>query len=210
MPSTIPVEGLESFNEIATIRIVLEDVEPQIWRAFEAPTSMTLKALHQAIQAVMSWADYHLWEFSDADCRYMPPQVDMDWGDKPRRNAETVRLRDICQPQKTVLTYTYDFGDDWRMRVSIKDIRQGDPDTGYPRYIGGEHATPPEDCGGIPGFHNLLDAYGDPEHPDHEEVREWLDERDPHFFNELPIKYALSRIANRRNAARKRLKAMTT
>jgi len=199
-------EGFESFNEIATIRVEMEDIEPLIRREMEAPTSMTLKALHETIQALMGWCDYHLWEFSDAENRYIPPVSDMDWGDKPCRKAETVRLRDICKEKTTVLSYTYDFGDDWRMRVIITDIRQGDPDSGYPRYLGGERAAPPEDCGGVPGFYELLDAYDDPKHPNHEEVREWLDERDPHFFDELPIKYALSRIANRRNAAAKRLK----
>jgi len=210
MPPAKPAEGLESFNEIATIRVELEDIEPPIWREMEAPTSMTLKALHETIQQLMGWCDYHLWEFSDENYRYIPPVDDMDWGDKPCRKAGSVRLRDICKDDKTVLTYVYDFGDDWRMNVSVTDIRQGDPDTSYPRYLGGERAAPPEDCGGVPGFYELLDAYGDPEHPDHEEVREWLDERDPHFFDELPIKYALLRIANRRNAARKRLRPKAT
>jgi Plasmid pRiA4b ORF-3-like protein len=27
----------------------------------------------------------------------------------------------------------------------------------YPRYITGEHAAPPEDCGGIPGFYAQLE-----------------------------------------------------
>lgn len=198
--------GFESFNEIATIRIELQDIEPLIWREMEAPTSMTLIALHQAIQGLMRWDDYHLWAFSDADYRYVPLPEDMCWGDKPCRKAVSVRVRDICKQSETRLTYEYDFGDDWRMTVSITDIRQGDPETGYPFYVGGEHAAPPEDCGGVPGFYEMLEARDNPKHPDHEKVREWLDERDPNFFDQLPIKSALSRIANRRNAARKRLK----
>jgi len=34
---------------------------------------------------------------------------------------------------------------------------------------------------------------------------EWTDEYNPNTFDELPIKYALSRIANRRNAAKARI-----
>ena len=45
----------------------------------------------------------------------------------------------------------------------------------------------------------------DPNHPNHAEAKEWLDEYDPKVINELPIKYALSRMANRRNAAKTRL-----
>jgi len=66
MPPAKPAEGFERFNEIATIRVELEDIEPLIWREMEAPTSMTLKALHETIQQLMGWCDYHLWEFSDA------------------------------------------------------------------------------------------------------------------------------------------------
>ncbi len=36
----------------------------------------------------------------------------------------------------------------------------------------GERHGPPEDCGGLPGFHNLLEAIGDSEHEQHDEVIE--------------------------------------
>jgi hypothetical protein len=36
--------------------------------------------------------------------------------------------------------------------------------------------TDPEDCGGIPGYYMLLEAIQDPEHPDHEEMFEWVGE----------------------------------
>lgn len=202
-PKQKSAEDFESFNEIATIRVELEDTDPLIWREMEAPTSMTLKALHETIQQLMGWFDYHLWEFSDKTYRYIPSMVE-DWGDKPSRNAGSVRLRDICKPKRTILTYVYDFGDDWRMRVVISDIRQGDPGMDYPHYLGGERAAPPEDCGGIPGFYDLLDAYENPDHPNHAQAREYLEDYDPHTIDELPIRYALGRIANRRNAARKR------
>jgi hypothetical protein len=51
----------------------------------------------------------------------------------------------------------------------------------------------------------MLEAVADPNHPNHAEAKEWLDEYDPKVIDELPIKYALSRIANRRNAAKARL-----
>ena len=62
-----------------------------------------------------------------------------------------------------------------------------------------------EDCGGIPGFYEWLAAISDPTHEGHAEAKEWADEYDPSTFDELPIKYALGRIANRRNAAKARL-----
>ena len=73
------------------------------------------------------------------------------------------------------------------------------------RYIAGERNAPPEDCGGIPGFYQTLDAAADPKHPNHAEAKKWLDDYDPNLVDELPIKYALGRIANQRNAAKARL-----
>ena len=108
-----------------------------------------------------------------------------------------------------MLDYTYDFGDCWEHRLTVTDVRAGEPDLSYPRYVGGEWNAPPEDCGGMPGFYAMLDAVADPNHPNHAEAREWADDYDPHVIDELPIKYALGRIANRRNAAKARLAKRT-
>ena len=45
--------GSDSVNEIATVRIELRHTDPLIWRQVEVPTSITLKVLHDIIQAVM-------------------------------------------------------------------------------------------------------------------------------------------------------------
>ena len=45
----------------------------------------------------------------------------------------------------------------------------------------------------------------DPAHPSHAHLKEWAGDHDPDTFDALPIKYALGRIANRRNAAKARL-----
>jgi hypothetical protein len=58
---------------------------------------------------------------------------------------------------------------------------------------------------GIPGFYGLLEALADPSHPDHAFLKQWAGDYDPDTFDALPIKYALGRIANRRNAGRVRL-----
>jgi len=53
----------------------------------------------------------------------------------------------------------------------------------------------------------LNEAFGraDPQHPDHAEITEWLDEYDPDELDVFPIQVALGRIAARRNAAAKRI-----
>jgi hypothetical protein len=194
----------DTFHEIATVRIELVGSDPLIWRKIEVPTSITLKVLHDVIQIVMNWFDYHLWEFSVDGRRYGLP-MDEDWGTEPRVDAKKVRLRDVLRPRKTVIDYTYDFGDCWEHRLTVTNIRPGGRRTSYPRYIAGERNAPPEDCGGIPGFYEMLDAKADPKHSEHAEALEWFGEYDPNVVDELPISYGLSRIANRRNAAKKRI-----
>ena len=54
----------------------------------------------------------------------------------------------------------------------------------YPACVEGKRHGPPEDCGGVPGFYNLLEAIGDPEHGQHEQMRDWLgDDFDPEAFS---------------------------
>lgn len=194
----------DSFNEIATVHIELRHTDPLIWRRVEVPTSITLKVLHDIVQVTMGWFDYHLWEFTIGKQRYGLPMGD-DCGTERRIQAAKVRLRDVMTSRKTVIDYVYDFGDCWEHRLTVTDIRAGQPGVSYPRYLGGERNGPPEDCGGIPGFYGLLEVLADPKHQDHADLKEWSGDYDPNTFDELPIKYALGRIANRRNAARSRL-----
>jgi pRiA4b ORF-3-like protein len=206
-PSKAPANdtsAADSFNQICTVRIELLDTDPLIWREVEVPTSITLKVLHDIVQITMGWLDYHLWEFTIGKQTYGLPTAD-DWGTAPRIEAIKTRPRDVLEPRKTTIDYMYDFGDSWAHRLTVTGIRPGKPGVSYPHYIGGEWDCPPEDCGGIPGFYNMLDALADPGHPDHGDVAEYLDGWDPKEIDELPLRIALSRIANRRNAARTRI-----
>lgn len=189
--------------EIATLRIELADTKPPIWRELEVPTAISLHDLHEIIQASMGWLDYHLWEFTAGKRRLGLP-MDEDWGAEPREEASKVQLREVLAPgnradrfRTTNLTYVYDFGDDWVHKLTIKDVRHGEPGTAYPRYIAGQHNAPPEDCGGIPGFHEMLEAAADPKHQNHAEIRKWLGKYNPDTVNERAIKAALTRIAKR-------------
>lgn len=80
--------------------------------------------------------------------------------------------------------------------------------TAYPRFIVGKGNCPPEDCGGVSGLYEMLEARTDPEHPDHADVNAWLDDYDPDYLDVLPINTILGRIAARRNAAAKRIIAL--
>jgi len=193
-------------SDIATVRIELADTDPLIWRQVEVPTAMTLKTLHDVIQVVMGWSNSHLWEFTIGKQRYGLPQANDGWDDTPAIDASKTLLCDVLKPRSTIIDYLYDFGDSWEHRLTVTNVRAGDPEIGYPRYIGGEHAAPPDDCGGIPGFYHALDVLADPSHEEYVDIKEWFGDYDPSVVYELPIKYALGRMANRRRGGKARAK----
>ena len=51
----------------------------------------------------------------------------------------------------------------------------------YPN-LEGERACPPEDCGGIGGYEYLLEALDDPDHEEHQDMKEWVGEFDSEKF----------------------------
>jgi len=199
-----PRKAIDSLTQIATLRIELKHSEPRIWRVVEVPTSITLKVLHDIVHCAMGWFDCHLWELVIDGQTYGLP-MDENWAAPPPKIATRIRLRDVIQPGITRTDYTYDFGDNWEHSVIVSDVCPGDRGAGYPRFIAGERDGPPEDCGGLPGFYEMLEPRAEPTHPDYNEISEWLDGYDPDEFDDFPIKVALGRIAARRNAAAKRI-----
>ena len=184
-------------TEIATLRIELKYSDPLIWRVVDVPTSITLDALHDVIQAAMGWEDCHLWDLVVGGQAYGLP-MDDDWGTAQRKVAARARLRDVLSRGKAKIDYTYDFGDNWEHKLTVSDVRPGEPGV-YPRFVAGERNCPPEDCGGIPGFYEMLGARADPKHPDHAEMSEWFEDYDPDQLDLLQIQAALGHIAARRD-----------
>ena len=54
-------------TKILQLKISLEDITPKIWRRFLVKENTTFQELHDIIQAVMGWSDYHMFEFQIND-----------------------------------------------------------------------------------------------------------------------------------------------
>jgi hypothetical protein len=145
-----------SIEDIATLRIELEGIEPLIWRRVAVRTTMTLTALHRVIQAAMGWLDCHLWEFEANDRKYsMLIPDDPEWN-RRITDATTTKLSALLTTGMREMSYLYDMGDGWQHRVIVEKLKATEPGT-YPQFLGGERRCPPEDCGGIPGYYEFLD-----------------------------------------------------
>jgi hypothetical protein len=62
----------------------------------------------------------------------------------------------MCTRVPTSFGYQYDFGDDWQHDVQVEKILDARPGVVYPRCIKGNRACPPEDCGGVWGYADML------------------------------------------------------
>ena len=80
--------------------------------------------------------------------------------------------------------YDYDFGDSWRHKIVLEKILHFDKEQKYPVCIKGKRNCPPEDCGGIWGYYDLLEIIKNPKHPDYESMMDWLgDDFDPEYLD---------------------------
>lgn len=185
-------------DQIARIRITLDDIKPAIWRQVELPISNSLKTLHLAIQAVMLFENYHLFRFDIGDASY-GIRFDDDYMDPPTRDAGNLRLAKLIERGVTAFTYTYDFGDDWRHSIVIEEVLPADPATDYPRFVDGERRAPPEDVGGFPGFEEFLDAMAKPRHPERKSILQWYGRPfDPEDISPDEIHTRMAKLAKRR------------
>jgi hypothetical protein len=58
----------------------------------------------------------------------------------------------------------------------------------------GERACPPEDCGSIPGYEELVEALPNPKHPQHQHWVNWIGEYNPAHFDRDEVNRHLRRI----------------
>ena len=179
---------------IYQIQVMLEGISPPIWRQFQVPAELTLHQLHQVLQAVMGWQDYHLYEFVIGTRHYGEPDDEFPG---PRiSQAKWTRLRSALRRHSTMtLTYEYDFGDGWRHHLVIEDILAPEPGVTYPHCLAGARRCPPEDCGGVTGYFELQRVLADPDDEEHAHLVEWARaEYDPEAFDLDQVNDALRRI----------------
>ena len=188
-----------SVEDIAILRIELEDIKPLIWRRVAVRTSMNLKALHSVIQAMMGWLDYHLWEFGVGEIKYsMLIPDDPDWNQRIN-NAATTKLSAVLATGVKEMSYVYDMGDNWQHRIIVEKLKPTEPAASYPQFLGGERRCPPEDCGGFPGYYEFLDNIASKQSKKRKAALDWYGgPYDPDNIGEQQIITALSRIANTR------------
>ena len=163
------------------LKITLAESSPEIWRKFVVPKSISLDRLHDVIQIVMGWQDYHQHEFVFGEKHFTEfPQK----GDPFNPSSKAV-LGKLVKRKGATFSYIYDWGDDWTHELVVEETKVDPRLIREPLFCtAGERACPPEDVGGIFGYQEFCEAMSKPKHPRHKELKEWYGKPlDAEYFN---------------------------
>ncbi len=172
-------------KKIFQIQIALRGGQPKIWRRILIPSDLLLSDFHMIIQITMGWTNSHLHQFIKNRTFYTERMEEDDlWDEMDNVDYKKMKVSDLLLKEKEKIVYEYDFGDSWEHDIILEKILPIDNSLKYPICLTGEMNCPPEDCGGVWGYSELLEILKDPEHEEYESYIEWLDEEfDAEYFN---------------------------
>src|SRR3989338_1069953 len=185
-------------NSLLQFKISLHCSKPLIWREIIVPANYTFFGLHVTIQDAFGWGDCNSHQFF-TDSPYKSgrhfkviawPMPDMEIEIDERK----AKLLEYFKHIKSVMYYEYDFGDSWMHKIELKKILADDQKLKHPIIIGGAQACPPEDCGSLWGYYNLIEIIKNPKHKEHNDMMDWLmienpNEFDPEHFNKDEVRF---------------------
>jgi hypothetical protein len=159
--------------KIYQLKITLQgSSKPPIWRQVLVGSEINFQELHAIIQGAMGWTNSHLHAFTDSRRNFSIGIPDnsgmMDVTDGRKKKIIT-----LLKKEKDQVLYEYDFGDGWIHTIELQKILSADDKLSYPYLLSGKGCCPPEDCGGIWGYYNMVEAINDPKHPEHDDLQEW-------------------------------------
>lgn len=157
-PHSLPREKVEKY----TLRVTLQGIKPSIFRKFNVPSNISLRHLSELIIDLMGWRGEHLNHFRKGDNYYAPAyqregEMPIMFCQARNFNQEDFVLSDLLSEKGKSIEWEYDFGDSWCHDVRLSSI--GEYSDGEPliSFIQGKRACPPEDCGGVWGYQELLE-----------------------------------------------------
>lgn len=153
-----------------------EGENPDIWRRIQVPENYNFRDFHLAINQAMGWDDSHLHQFLivNPKTRYTDKIGVIDDDDSDLIPEDKVKIKQYFISPQDAATYKYDFNDGWMHDINLEKILPAVEGRRYPKCIGGKMACPPEDCGGIYGYKELLRILADPKHEEYKEHVKWL------------------------------------
>ena len=187
---------MSELTHVYQFRVLLLEVVPPIWRSIQVPETYSFWDLHVALQDAMGWLDYHLHLFrvtkpvTGEVVQIGIPDDDAFEGDEPILSGWEIPIAHYFPRPGVIARYDYDFGDGWEHELTLEAILPWQSGKKYPLCVGGARACPPEDCGGVPGYEDLVTVIQTPAHEEYESTLQWLGGRfDPEKFDPKRVKF---------------------
>jgi hypothetical protein len=151
------------------LKITIDGIIPPIWRTIHVPESFTLNKLHHIIQITFGWENSHLYCFRHSEIPITDPVL---WGGGTTFWDKKVRLKDVLLQVGDTLLYEYYMGDSWKHSIALDKIESSE--SKIVKCLAGSRSAPPEDCGGVHAYQNMIHHLCHPEIDGYLELLEWL------------------------------------
>lgn len=167
-------------NQVLQFYIEIDNIEPTIWRRIQVPTDYNFWDLHVAIQDAFGWQDSHLHHFEikgkgkQSVTHIGIPDFDRFEEMQKVYPGWEIWVLAYFNSLGVEAKYLYDYGDGWSHNVKLEGYIHREKGVSYPRCIDGALAGPPEDCGGVYGYTELVKTLADHNSKDYKELRAWV------------------------------------
>jgi len=173
--------GMERMVIMYQLHISLNEIKPLIWRRMMVDSGTSLFYLHNYIQLVFGWKNYHLYRFDKNGVEFSDPRL---YEGEPVIDVKVIPLDTVLKEPGDSLIYEYDFGDGWSHTLRLEEVKTCELRASKPVCLEGANATPPEDVGGLCGFEEFREVISNPSHTQYKEFRRWAGHAyDPSFFS---------------------------
>lgn len=191
--------GVESLQYIYQLKVTIAGIKPPVWRRVLVPADINLAHLHDVLQIVMGWTNSHLHQYVFGETIYGVPDENRDlfFGMKFMDENKSTLSSLLVQENDSII-YEYDFGDNWEHNITLEKKFPDDNSINLPTCIKGRRSSPPENCGGVPGYENLLEILSTPTDPDYQECIRWIGVHfDPEHFDMNEVNRRLHESVNK-------------
>jgi DNA invertase Pin-like site-specific DNA recombinase len=159
---------------IYQLKIMLRGIRPPIWRRVQVNGDITLENLHWVIQSSMGWTNSHLHSFNFQGIELGVSMPNLNFSKMNSQDEQSLKLSHFVSGEGGTFYYLYDFGDSWEHQVLVEKLIPVELELSCPVCVQAKRACPPEDCGGVGGYQNFLEAINNVEHPQHQEMLDWV------------------------------------
>ena len=189
-PLTQPSHMHRARHDVYCIKIVLNEINPPVWRRVHITSDTTLADLHLIIQSTMGWNNDAAHCFIKNSVKLRPRARHRDSASadhKPVLSYKDARVSHLFSAPGDTVLYTYSSGDGWTHLLVFEEAVTREKHADYPKCVGGARACPPESCSGTIGYLCMLEALNNPYHPEHEYALNRFGAYDPDTFDKSDI-----------------------